>query len=585
MAKRSTSLFFRLIVMFLILIIPLEVCHTLIYNWTYDTVRKDTIASASSNVRFTRQEFETSVRLLSSQLAYLMDNSWVKDYLTFHGTMTHVEYYETVRDIERLLFFLHHSNPLIAQVSMSYPTLGRIITSENKIRLLPEGEMQETLASFRSQGKLLYEREAGTLCMGYMLPLSYYDTDRIPLYYLEAQLNTDQILSVLSAFDIEGGRYTGMINHGNSTLYMNGAGKELAETLLSRFPAAGDAAVHTDEITADGARQLAIICYSSYLDCSFVQLVPVDTIFAFPMRLQRYTLVFTLLMLLAVVFYYFELARTVRRPIRDLTHAFSEATRGNFSTRLTGHYIREYDVLAEGYNQMTDRIVDLIQENYESTIRTQRAELKQLYSQINPHFLYNTFFILRHSIKSGTTEHAERLTGYLGNYFRYMTDHSRDVLDLGAEYDHAMNYLRIQLMRFDGFVQADVSFLPEQYKNLPVPRLILQPILENAIEHGVPTRKDGALIRLRFREEGSLLRIQLDDSGDALTDEQINSLARSLVEPTEQEEQHALVNTNRRIQIYYGAPCGLMVERSDLGGLRVTMTLRRDGRKGAVENA
>ena len=576
MGRRTTSLLARLILLFVLVVAPLWAFHLLVYNWAYDTTRRDTVSAAGTNLIYARQETETSVRQVASQLTFLLDETRVKDYLTFHDSMSRVEYYETVRDTERLAYFLQHSNPLIAHVAVNYPTLSRVITSEKKIRVLPASEIGGILSAFRAQGRLLYQGQEG-LCVGVMLPIYDYEDGRPPYYYLEARLSTEQILSLLSAFDMGGSRLTGMLHHGSGALYMKGADAALTEALVAAFgDGAGGAAAESTELTLNGVRYLAIACDSGYLDSTFLQLVPADAIFAFPMRLQRFTLAFTLLILLTALVYCVLLTRTVHRPIRELTGAMSEATRGRFTTRLSGSRIREYDLLARGYNHMSDEIERLIRENYESTIRTQRSELKQLYSQINPHFLYNTFFLLRHSIVSGETGHAGRLAGYLGNYFKYMTDQSSDELPLSSEYDHAVTYLNIQLMRFDGFVTADVSPLPERFAALPVPRLTLQPLFENAVEHGVPTHRESALIRLRFHEEDGLLRILLDDSGDALTDGEIDSIARSLEHPAPEQEQHALVNTHRRLQIYYGSGCGLSVARSPLGGLRVVMTLRAD---------
>ena len=184
--------------------------------------------------------------------------------------------------------------------------------------------------------------------------------------------------------------------------------------------------------------------------------------------------------------------------------------------------------------------------------------------------------MLRHSLRGGETEYAQRMCSYLGDYFRFITDQSHDTLPLYEELDHAQTYLRIQQMRFGDFLRAEIERPGEELGHLIVPRLILQPIFENAIEHGVPTGRETALVRLRFEEEGELVRIRFEDNGDRLSDKAIEKLSCMLDAPQKVEgESHALVNTHRRLLILYGAPCGLSFSRSELGGLCVAMTIRR----------
>ena len=111
---------------------------------------------------------------------------------------------------------------------------------------------------------------------------------------------------------------------------------------------------------------------------------------------------------------------------------------------------------------MTDRLEELIDTNYRQTITLQQAQLKTLQAQINPHFLYNSFFFLRSMLEDEDTETAAKFTGYLGKYFRYITKADGSLLTLESEYDHAVTFLKIQLMQRSrngksGRVHADIA--------------------------------------------------------------------------------------------------------------------------------
>ena len=138
-----------------------------------------------------------------------------------------------------------------------------------------------------------------------------------------------------------------------------------------------------------------------------------------------------------------------------------------------------------------------------------------------------------------------------------------------------MTYLNIQKMRFENRVYDEIEPLPQEAASLIVPRLILQPLLENALEHGIGTAKQ-LLIKLSFHFDEPYLQIFIEDSGSTLTDETISRL-NALCQSKETPINHALNNIHSRLIIYYGDPaCGLFFSRSALGGLQVCMTIKRE---------
>ena len=155
---------------------------------------------------------------------------------------------------------------------------------------------------------------------------------------------------------------------------------------------------------------------------------------------------------------------------------------------------------------------NLIHKVYEQKILTQRAELKQLQSQINPHFLYNRFFNIYRLAKDEDCENIVLFSKYLGNYYQYITRNAASEVPLSAEYEHAVNYCSIQKFRFDGRLEIRLSPLPEAFRSLKVPRMIIQPILENAFEHGLNQVPSPSLCLNIFQEDDALI-LSVENNG------------------------------------------------------------------------
>lgn len=141
--------------------------------------------------------------------------------------------------------------------------------------------------------------------------------------------------------------------------------------------------------------------------------------------------------------------KTIHRPLNKLMEAFSKVEKENLSsggTEYTGE--DEFSYLFEGFNHMQDKTKRLIEELVLQKELAQQAELKQLQAQINPHFLYNSFFSLKNKIKREELEDAEKLASLLGTYFRFLTRNDENCISLKSEVEHARSYTDIQYMRF-----------------------------------------------------------------------------------------------------------------------------------------
>ncbi|MFS0838347.1 sensor histidine kinase [Paenibacillus sp. 1P03SA] len=226
----------------------------------------------------------------------------------------------------------------------------------------------------------------------------------------------------------------------------------------------------------------------------------------------------------------------------------------------------EFGYLYHAFNQTIHSLRELIEQNYEQQIRSQRSELKRLQSQINPHFLYNCFFVLCRLIKSEHKEKAYQFCLYIGDYFHFITRNDEDEIPLSLEINHSRTYVDMQKVCYGDRIGA--VFEVEEF-DTRVPRLILQPIIENAYKHALGSTPGAGMLRIWSRRDAKGIVIYVEDNGTTLTDEELDKLRKRLADGgRELEETTGLVNVHRRIQLRYGAGYGITVDRSELGGLK-----------------
>lgn len=268
------------------------------------------------------------------------------------------------------------------------------------------------------------------------------------------------------------------------------------------------------------------------------------------------------------------------KPYTKLLDAMNEVSRGNFDVRLDDKISSDFQYIYDGFNYMTSSVSGYIEENYRQKVMRTESEFKALQAQINPHFLYNCFANIRSFCKMGDIESVALMTENLSKLFLYITRNAAPIVPLCNEAENLQNYLQIQQMRFGDRVLVEVQELPEEFRDVPIPKLCLQPIAENAYKYAFADKDSGGIFRVGYAVSGNELSITLEDNGD-ISDRQIAEIARSL---TDAAETSGLVNVSRRLRHYADGYGRVEVTRSSLGGLCVTLRLNIGKRGDADDN-
>ena len=273
--------------------------------------------------------------------------------------------------------------------------------------------------------------------------------------------------------------------------------------------------------------------------------------------------------LLTMYFAYFRTA--VYRPMNAVYQAMGSVEKVT-SFSIPQRY-NEFKVIEEQFHRMVKRIEKLVSDVYEERFRAQKAELLQLQMQINPHFFYNTLFLIYRMAQKEGADKIANLSFHLSNYYRYITRSNEAEVPLCDEVAHINNYIEIQRARFSPRITIAADPLPKSIAAQKVPAIILQPLVENAFEHGVKDVVTGGYVEIHYQVTDTWFCISVADNGGNMNDQQVDRLREKLLN-NELHEGSALANLNRRLALRYGEHYGLKLE-SIRRGLCVSITFPR----------
>lgn len=277
-----------------------------------------------------------------------------------------------------------------------------------------------------------------------------------------------------------------------------------------------------------------------------------------------YTLV-TLLLCLVLTAAVTILSRRITKPMILLQESMKRVERGNFEqvdlTRIPDHEIR---TLGNAFNMMADEIQKLMAENIREQEEKRRNEMKALLSQINPHFLYNTLDSIVWMAEAGKNREVVHMTMALARLLRRSISSDQELFTIKQETDYVKNYLDIQQMRYKDKLDYEMA-IDESIMEKLVIRLVLQPLAENAIYHGIKYKSGRGLIRIEAYPEGRDIILKVTDNGKGMTEEQMKSIFQKH-KVNYKRNGVGVYNVQTRLKLYYGREYGLCYESSPSGG-------------------
>lgn len=298
-----------------------------------------------------------------------------------------------------------------------------------------------------------------------------------------------------------------------------------------------------------------------------------------------FTILYVIITVTLLILYYMAFHKSLSKLKYRLLHMVHDDANRKSSNE--GQFHSPYSK----YNKILNEIEEIIQQQYSEQLTLRHAELFALQSQINPHFLYNTLESIRGQALYEGNNNIAVLVKSLSNLFKYCTDQDSDMISLEAEFAHMDDYLLIQQFRFNKSIKI-IKDVEDYTLDCIVPRLTIQPIIENAIHHGLEMKSGERTLKISSYSTQNRVIVRVEDNGVGMDKNCLEDLNQLLAGDAEMVALHfdnhdfgiGLLNINRRIRLYFGSNYGLTVFSTKNLGTTIEITLPRQPRNNSSED-
>jgi two-component system sensor histidine kinase YesM len=310
---------------------------------------------------------------------------------------------------------------------------------------------------------------------------------------------------------------------------------------------------------------------SQYTGWTVVGVSYLDELFYNRFDLEYYFAMTAVACFFATVIISYFISVRITRPIEVLRRSVQAVESGNFNIDVTVNSTDEVNELAQDFNIATRKIKELISQNVKTFEEKRRHELKALQAQINPHFLYNTLDSIVWMIECGENQDAITMTSTLAKFFRLGISKGSELVSVQDEIDHLNSYLIIQKMRYKDRLDYRIEVNPEIF-SCRILKLLLQPLVENAIYHGLKTQDRPGMLQVVGDKVGVDLIFKVIDNGAGMTSEQLDDLTNGRI-VSKGPGGVGVKNVQERIRLYFGDSYGITYESEKGKGTIATIRL------------
>lgn len=265
------------------------------------------------------------------------------------------------------------------------------------------------------------------------------------------------------------------------------------------------------------------------------------------------------------------LARNIAHPINELVSAMEDVEKGNLAVRVEFDRRDEIGMLGKSFNHMVERLKLLMNNLIQKQRKIRKSEVKLLQAQINPHFLYNALDSIKWMAKLNQMDEVTHITTHLGKLLRHSINIGDEFTTVEDSFHLIESYLYIQKVRLGDKLKINM-YIEEKTLNYRIPKLILQPLVENAILHGFEEMEEECLLEILGYEEKDHIILQVMDNGKGIEEKEIENLYRSI----KTDEHIGLYNVDQRVKLYYGRDYGVDILPRAQGGTKATLRIPKE---------
>lgn len=576
------SIFFKLFTIFFSVVLILFIIGFGILNWGVDLIKEKIISEASIQNRSFSNDLDREFKRII-MLQYDLVENW--DLMRI-STLLAEQYNEYEKSIMRLrikekINAIKTSSKMISEIKVIIPYIDKSIETVSEKDIDEESMYLIKNYQYMKNKQILYYKDNLLLISEY--PQIYYKRG-IPVDYLvHTSISRKNLIQYINDNNVYKDSKSIVFSQSREMLITND-NDIMANKVMQSIEKDKGTQVLQENISIedtyflnpviDGQKYLVVYTDTGIQDIKLVRYISESAAYGGLIQYRIAMWVFVITAIVVIIIFSKSLYKTIHSPLKKLVNAFKKVQKGDFTFTIKHKSNDEFKYIYDGFNEMVYKLDDLIDQVYKQKLLAEKAKLKQLQAQINPHFLYNSFLILSNRILIGDNVFAAEFCKNLGSYFMFVTRDKKDVVSLKYETQHATTYANIQCARFSSRLDIEIAPLPYELEDIPVPRLILQPILENAFEHTLENMEAGGYLCMRYTRNGDYLDIDIEDNGTGLDDERLNEL-RSKLNKSDIEIT-GMINIHQRLRLVYGEECGIFLEISSLGGLKVTVRILLD---------
>ncbi len=289
---------------------------------------------------------------------------------------------------------------------------------------------------------------------------------------------------------------------------------------------------------------------------------------------RRFNVLLTIMVIITAIAVSVYVSHAITRPITTLRSAMLEVEKGDLSVQMeepqAGSEIKD---LVSSFNTMVNRIRNLVRKNAEDEKEKRKSELRALQAQINPHFLYNTLDSIIWMGESGKNREVVSMTSALSKLLRKSISNEKEIVTVKEEVDYVSEYLKIQQLRYHDKLSYEID-VDESVLSNSIAKLVLQPLVENAIYHGIKVKEGMGHIRISGERAGGDIRLVVRDDGPGMDEEALSHILDGSREGG--ISKVGVKNVNDRLKLHYGEEYGLSFESKKGTGMKVTVTIPKD---------
>lgn len=570
--KASKSIFAKIVIVFFVSILPLYILIGYVSYSNYQILRREVINSKNLAIKYYTSNVFDDLEQTQNQIYQFLNSSDMKLFSIIEGNNNYIKKLELSSRLQEQIVNISISNKYTENIYV-WVENGAVI-SVNHISFDGENKGMDLVQQFfENNTNLLYDHETNKLYMVACNPsIALLGKDR-PNAIAFVEISPDKIQAFITEYctlNPADGHVALISSVNNTVLNLDGSiNKNTISTLLdSKSKTSSPIQLHPTKVNNNSV-------WNATNESSLLGMKIIVYLDKFPIEypIKNTVILYIIIAVITILIVKIDLSqikKIVSTPILMLVNAFNKSDTNEYIEITEEHRKDEFGYIFSKFNNLVIELRKNISMVYEQKMRTQEAEFKHLQVQINPHFLYNSLFTISRLAKDGNTELTSKFAEHLSNYYCYITKTGKEFVSLKEELTHAQRYIDIMSMRFGNRVNV---FINNQLtdSSMMVPKLILQPLIENAFEHGMKNILTDGEIHVTLSNYRTGLCITVEDNGE-ITDIGLTDRLNTIInQPNEPVNMTGLSNVNKRLKIRYGDESGLKFLVSSYGGLRVDL--------------